>query len=259
MGDDTFPAFVLRQDGDRTAVSREEVSLEDLPEGEVLVDVAFSSLNYKDGLALTGAAPIVRSWPMIPGIDLAGTVLESSVDAYRPGDAVIATGWGLGEAHWGGYGRRARLPADWLVPMPEGLDAQHAMALGTAGLTAALCVIALEDGGLRAGDGPVLVTGAAGGVGSVAVALLASRGFRVAALPGGDDDEVREHVETLGAAELVHGEEWGEKPRPLDRQNWIGAVDTVGTNVLARVLSQVRYGGTVSACGLAGAPTFPRP
>jgi len=220
-----------------------------LPEGEVLVDVAFSTVNYKDALAITGKSPVVRKFPMVPGIDFAGTVAESIDARYKPGDAVLLNGWGVGEAHWGGLARKARVKADWLVPIPPGLDARQTMAIGTAGYTAMLCVMALQDRGLAPSSGPVLVTGANGGVGSIAIALLARLGFEVHASTGRLDES--EHLRRLGAREIVDRGTLSEPGKPLQKERWAGAVDSVGSHTLANVCASLRYGGTVAACGLA--------
>jgi acrylyl-CoA reductase (NADPH) len=224
----------------------------DLPDGDVTVDVRYSSLNYKDGLAVTGKGKIVRRFPMVCGIDLAGTVTASESPDWRPGDEVVVTGWGLSETHPGGYTQRQRLRSAWLVRRPENLSAAHTMAIGTAGLTSMLCVLALEDSGLTpGGDGEVLVTGAAGGVGSVAVAVLARLGYRVTAATG--RPETHDYLRELGATGFVDRSELAEDSgRPLDRQRWIAAVDTVGGTTLASVLRQTHYRGAVAACGLAG-------
>ncbi|MHB1928093.1 MAG: MDR family oxidoreductase [Acidimicrobiales bacterium] len=234
-----------------------ELDESDLPEGDVTVDVAYSSLNYKDGLAVTGRAPIVRRPPLVCGIDLAGTVTDSSSPRWAPGDEVVLTGWGLSETHPGGYTQRQRVRSEWLVARPPGLTLAQTMALGTAGLTAMLCVLALEDAGLQPGaDGPVLVTGAAGGVGSVAVAVLAGLGHRVAASTG--RPHLHGYLTGLGATELVAREELaGDAGRPLESTRWAGAVDTVGSTTLASALRQAQYGAAVAACGLAGGADLP--
>ena len=253
---ETFKALVLRQgDAKQTLAGIENLTDADLPDGDVLLAVDYSSLNYKDGLAITGKGKIVRQWPMVPGIDIAGTVVESSSAAYRPGDPVILTGWGVGEKHWGGYSQRQRVRSEWLVPMPNGLDSRKAMTIGTAGFTAMLCVMALEEGGVAPDDGTVLVTGASGGVGSIAVAVLSGLGYRVAAVSGKPDADA--YLRTLGAAEILTRDEMGEKPHPLEGQRWTGAVDTVGSTMLARVLAETHYGGCVAACGLAGGFDLP--
>ena len=236
-----------------------EIDSSELPDGDVTVRVEWSSLNYKDGLALTATAPVVRSFPMVCGIDLAGVVESSESPKVAVGDRVIVTGWGLGEERFGGYADLARVRSEWVVPIPDGLDSRRAMGIGTAGLTAMLCVLALENRGLSpeaAGERPVVVTGAAGGVGSVAVAVLARLGYRVAAASGRPEQEG--YLRRLGATELVARAELAEaKPRALDRERWAGAVDAVGGTTLATVLRQTAYGGAVAACGLAGGADLP--
>ncbi|MDE2356139.1 MAG: oxidoreductase [Alphaproteobacteria bacterium] len=226
-----------------------------LMEGDVEINVAASTLNYKDGLALTGAAPIVRRWPLTPGIDFAGEVTRSDHPGFAPGDLVVLNGWGVGESHDGGYAQRARVKGDWLVRLPPGLDLHQAMAIGTAGYTAMLCLLALEAGGVAPASGDVLVTGAAGGVGSVAVALLAGLGYRVIASTGrpGEADYLR----SLGAAEIVDRAELASPGRPLGKERWAGVVDSVGSHTLANALAQTRYGGAVAACGLAQGMDLP--
>ncbi|MST33018.1 acryloyl-CoA reductase [Acidimicrobiaceae bacterium USS-CC1] len=233
-----------------------ELDDEDLPDGDVTVDVAYSSLNYKDGLAVTGRGRIVRRPPLVCGIDLAGTVAESASPDWSPGDEVVVTGWGLSETHPGGYTERQRLRSAWLVARPPGLTLAQTMAVGTAGLTAMLCVLALEDAGLSAGDGEVVVTGAGGGVGSVAVALLAHLGHRVVAATG--RPALHEYLRGLGAADFVTREELARAAeRPLESARWAGAIDTVGSTTLASVLRQAAYGAPVAACGLAGGDDLP--
>lgn len=222
---------------------------DELMDGDVTVRVSHSTINYKDGLAITGQAPVVRRWPMIPGIDFAGTVASSSHPEFKTGDEVLINGWGLGETHYGGYAQMARVNGDWLLPVPAGLTRADCMALGTAGYTAMLCVMALEKHDVTPRSGPVLVTGAAGGVGSVAVALLARLGYEVAASTG--RQETADYLRSLGASEILPREELSGKPRPLARERWAGAIDVAGSNTLANVLSQVKYGGAVAACGLA--------
>ncbi|NJN46660.1 MAG: oxidoreductase [Candidatus Competibacteraceae bacterium] len=256
MRDNTFKALMLNKDNDRTVANILALSETDLPEGDVLVAVEYSSLNYKDGLAVTGKGKIIRTFPLVPGIDLAGTVLESAAPDYAIGDKVVLTGWSVGERYWGGYTQRARLQSRWLTPLPDGLNTWQAMALGTAGFTAMLCVLALESGGLTpAVTKPVLVTGASGGVGSIAVALLAKLGYTVAAVTG--RPESRSYLSELGARECVEREAMAAASRPLENQRWAAVVDTVGNTVLARALAEVDYGGTVAACGLAGGADLP--
>lgn len=249
-------AIVLTQQEKKTIAEITSLDIADLPEGEVLVDVACSSLNYKDGLAVTGAGRVVTRFPMVPGIDCAGTVLESSDARYQPGDKVLLTGWGVGEGHWGGMAEKARFKADWLVPMPADCDEVKAMQIGTAGLTAMLCVDALVEGGVKPEDGPVLVTGASGGVGSVAVTLLAKLGYHVVA-SSGRVEQNGELLKSLGAAEVLDRSELDREARPLDKQIWAGLVDTVGNKVLATALSQMKYGAVAAACGLAGGFALP--
>lgn len=244
-----FKALLLNQNEGKTIAEIRQLDVTDLPAGEVLVDVAYSSLNYKDGLAVTGTGKIIRSFPMVPGIDFAGTVAESASDRFKPGDAVILTGWGVGERYWGGYAQKARVKADWLVPMPKGLDAQKAMLIGTAGFTAMLCVMTLEEAGVKPDSGKVLVTGAAGGVGSIAVQLLAQRGYHVVAVTG--RPATHDFLGKLGAKEFISREEMAQPARPLETQRWAGAVDVVGGDILGRVLAEMDYNGAVAACGLA--------
>ncbi|MTI13963.1 acrylyl-CoA reductase (NADPH) [Sansalvadorimonas verongulae] len=250
-----FKALVLEQQEKKTLSSIKQLDVSDLPDGDVLVDVDYSSLNFKDGLAITGKGKIIRNFPMVPGIDFAGTVAHCETDTFKAGDKVILTGWGVGENHWGGMAGKARVKASQLVKMPEGLDSQKAMAIGTAGLTAMLCVMALEDAGVKPEDGEILVTGASGGVGSVAVNLLAKLDYKVVAVSGREQNTPL--LESLGASRVLPRSQFTEKGRPLDKQFWAGAVDTVGSQLLANVLSQVNYGGTVAACGLAGGFDLP--
>ncbi len=251
----TFNALVLRESDDGPVGAIEQLTDADLPDGDVTVDVDYSSLNYKDGMALTGAGRIVRSYPMVPGIDLTGTVVASESPDFAVGDAVILTGWAVGERYWGGYTQRQRVRSEWLVKRPVAMSALDAMAIGTAGLTSMLCAMAIDDGGVTPDDGPVVVTGAAGGVGSVAVALLAGRGFEVTAVTGRPD--THEYLSGLGASAFLGREEMSDKARPLDSETWAGAVDTVGSTMLAKVLSQMKYRGVVASCGLAGGFDLP--
>lgn len=252
-----FRALVVEKNAEgATRASVEALDEARLPEGEVTVAVEYSTLNYKDGLCLGAGGGLVRSWPHVPGIDFAGVVEASSDPRYRPGDRVVLTGWRVGEAHWGGYAEKARVKADWLVPLPAGLITRAAMAVGTAGLTAMLAVIALEAHGLAPDRGEVLVTGAAGGVGSVAVAVLAHLGYAVAAVTGRPETEA--YLRDLGAARIVPRAELAEPvKRPLESETWAGCIDAVGGAMLARVLGQMKYGASVAAVGLAGGSALP--
>ncbi|MEM9013204.1 MAG: acryloyl-CoA reductase [Pseudomonadota bacterium] len=252
-----FKALLVRKDDDgNTAAGIETLELDDLPEGEVTVAVEYSTLNYKDGLCLGSGGGLVRNYPHVPGIDFAGTVESSDDPRYSAGDKVILTGWRVGEAHWGGYAERARVKADWLVPLPADLTTRQAMAVGTAGLTAALAVGVLEAQGLSTDAGPVLVTGAAGGVGSVATALLEHLGYQVAAVTG--RPEAEGYLRSLGATQIVPRAEIAETvKRPLESETWAGCVDAVGGPMLARVLGQMKYGASVAAVGLAGGAGLP--
>lgn len=234
----------------------QEIEVDRLPEGEVLVEVEYSTLNYKDGLCITGGGGLVRNYPHVPGIDFAGTVADSSDERYKVGDKVVLTGWRVGEVAWGGYAQKARVKADYLVPLPEGLTTKQAMAVGTAGFTAMLAVMALEAHGLTTASGPVLVTGAAGGVGSVAVAILANLGYDVAGVTGRPEQE--DYLRSLGVSTIIPREEIAEPSgRPLEKETWAGCVDAVGGGMLARVLTQMKYGGSVAAVGLAGGAKVP--
>ena len=246
-----FKALVLNKADDRVTAAVEEVDDARLPEGDVTVAVEYSTLNYKDGLIIMNEAPLVRSYPHVPGIDLAGRVIDSAHPDWRPGDAVVLTGWGVGERHWGGYAERACIKGDWLVPLPEGWRARHAMAVGTAGFTAMLAVIALENHGLEPGAGEVLVTGAAGGVGSVAVAVLAKLGHQVTASTGRAASHA--YLRSLGASDIIDRAELAEpSSRPLESERFAGCIDAVGGTTLARVLGQMKYRCSVAAVGLAG-------
>ncbi len=251
-----FNALVLEQNEDKS-VRHSIQSLDEsaLPEGDVRVAVEYSTINYKDGLAITGASPIVRKYPMVPGIDFAGKVLESSNPEFNAGDTVVLNGWGVGEGHWGGLSQQARVKGDWLIKLPSAFSTRQAMAIGTAGYTSALCILALEKAGLSPDKGDVLVTGAAGGVGSVAIAILASRGYRVLASTGRASEA--DYLKGLGAAEIIDRAELSEKGRPIGRERWAGAVDAVGSHTLANVLAQTKYGGAVAACGLAQGGDLP--
>ena len=248
----SFNALVVRKDYEgKTSAAVEQIGLADLPDGEVLVAVDYSTVNYKDGLCIGPGGGLVRNYPHVPGVDFAGTVEASDDPRYKAGDKVVLTGWRVGENRWGGYAQKARVKADMLVPLPEGLTTRQAMAVGTAGLTAMLAVIALEDHGLKPGDGPVLVTGAAGGVGSVATAILAKLGHEVAAVTGRPD--TAEYLRSLGATQIVAREELTEvTKKPLEAETWAGCVDAVAGAMLGRVLKQMKYGSSVAAIGLAG-------
>ena len=250
-----FKALLITKDdsGQKTAWS--EIGQDDLMPGNVTVRVTHTTINYKDGLALTGKAPVIRKFPMVPGIDFAGTVLSSEHPSYKPGDAVILNGWGVGETHMGGYAQVARVNGDWLVPLPEGLSAADAMAIGTAGYTSMLAVLALEAHGIAPASGPVLVTGAAGGVGSVGIALLAKLGYKVIASTGRMGEEP--YLKSLGASEIIDRSTIAGTPRPLNKERWMGAIDSVGSTTLANVLSMTSYGGCVAACGLAQGMDLP--
>ena len=241
-------AILITKDDDYRA-ELTEVDEADLPDGDVVVDVEYSTLNYKDSLALTGASPVVRNFPMVPGVDLVGAVRSSDAVGFVEGDSVILNGWGVGEVHWGGFAEIARLRSGWLIPRPTGISPLQSMAIGTAGYTAMLSVLALESDGIGPDSGVVLVTGATGGVGSVAVALLAGLGYTVAASTG--KPESVDYLKRLGASEIIDRSELSEPGRPLARERWAGAIDSVGSHTLANVCSHIRYGGTVAACGLA--------
>jgi len=251
----TFKAIVIDKGDAGQTVRLADFDEKDLMEGDVTVGVEWSTLNYKDGLAITGKAPVVRRFPMIAGIDFAGTVESSSHPAWKAGDKVILNGWGLGETHLGAYAQKARVKGDWLVRLPATMSARDAMAIGTAGYTAMLAVMALERFGVTPAHGAVVVTGAAGGVGSVAVALLAKLGYAVTASTGRPDEAA--YLKGLGAAEIIDRKELAGPPRPLAKERWAGGIDSVGSTTLANVLSMTRYAGTVAACGLAGGMDLP--
>ena len=253
---ESFRALVLDQKEKSVTAEFKNLTTDDLPAGEVLVRVKWSTLNYKDGMVLNGLGRLVRTYPHVPGVDFSGEVVSSTDDRYRPGDEVVLTGWRVGEAHWGGYAQLARVKADWLVPLPAGIDASQAMAIGTAGFTAMLAVMALEDQGVSTKqDGEVLVTGAAGGVGSVAVSILSALGYRVAASTG--RAETHQYLRDLGASTIIDRNELTDTSKPLLTERWVGAIDSVGSTTLAHVLSEMKYHGVVAACGLAGGPDLP--
>ena len=250
-----FKAILIEKDDAGYRAAMRDVDDAQLPAGDVTVRVSHSTLNYKDALAITGKGPVVRKFPMVPGIDLAGVVEHRAHPAYQPGDAVLLNGWGVGEVHWGGLAQKARLNGDWLIPLPGAFTPQQAMAIGTAGYTAMLCVLALEKQGVRPADGEILVTGAAGGVGSVAVALLARLGYTVVAVTGRPHDA--DYLRRLGAAEVLDRAQFAAPGKPLGKERWAGAVDVVGSHVLANVCATTRYRGVVTACGLAAGMDLP--
>jgi acrylyl-CoA reductase (NADPH) len=250
-----FSAILIEKDDNGQRVGVTSLEEAQLPDGDVSIDVEYSTLNFKDGLAVTGKSPVVRKFPMVPGIDLAGVVSESSHADWQKGDRVVLNGWGVGETHWGGYAQRARVNGDWLVPLPSSFTAKQAMAIGTAGYTASLCVDALLDRGVRPDQGEILVTGATGGVGSVAIALLAKAGFKVAAVTGKSSEA--DYLQQLGATTVLDRAELAEPGKPLQKERWAGVVDVVGSHTLANACAQTRYGGAVAACGLAQGMDFP--
>jgi len=252
-----FNAMMVRKDDEgKTSAQVEQLEIDQLPDGDVTIAVEYSTLNYKDGLCLGPGGGLVRNYPHVPGIDFAGTVETSDDARYKPGDKVVLTGWNVGESWWGGYAQMARVKADWLVPLPNGLSTKDAMAVGTAGFTAMLAIMALEDHGLKPGQGPVLVTGAAGGVGSVATAILSNLGYEVAGVTG--RPETADYLKSLGASTIVPRKDLNETTkRPLESETWAGCVDAVGGAMLARVLGQMKYGASVAAVGLAGGAQLP--
>lgn len=254
-----FKAIVLSRENDRFDAKVRELSPDELrantPEANVTVAVEYSTVNYKDALAIANKGPVVRKWPMVAGIDAAGTVLESEDARFAPGDKVVLNGWGVGELHWGGLAQRARFKGDWLLKLPHGLTTRQAMAIGTAGYTAMLCCLALRDDGVRPDSGEVLVTGATGGVGSIAVSILAGWGYRVVASTGKSAEA--EYLKSLGAVAVIDRAELAAPGKPLQKERWAGVVDAVGSHTLANACAQTRYGGTVTACGLAQGMDFP--
>ncbi|MCT7378584.1 MDR family oxidoreductase [Chelativorans salis] len=253
---DRFEAVLITRDEEKNqSAAFVEMTEDELMEGDVTVAVEATTVNYKDGLAITGKAPVVRRFPMIPGIDFAGTVTRSTHADWKEGDKVILNGWGVGETHYGAYAAKARVSGDWLVPLPEGMSPLQAMAVGTAGYTAMLCVMALERHGITPDRGSVIVTGAAGGVGSVAIALLAGLGYEVAASTGRPSEEA--YLKDLGASEIIPREELSGPARPVGKERWAGGIDAVGSHTLANVLSMTCYGGAVAACGLAQGMDLP--
>ncbi|KJS08282.1 MAG: NADPH:quinone dehydrogenase [Hoeflea sp. BRH_c9] len=253
---DRFKGILLTRDENKVmSVNVTELGLDDLMEGDVVVEVEWTTVNYKDGLAITGKGPVVRRWPMVPGIDCAGTVVSSENERFNPGDKVILNGFGVGEVHTGAYAAYARLKGDWLIPMPEGMDGRSAMAIGTAGYTAMLSVMALERHGITPGRGPVVVTGANGGVGTVAIAVLGKLGYEVIASTGRTGEA--DFLKRLGASEVIDRNELSGPAKPLAKERWIGGIDAVGSHTLANVLSMTSYGGAITACGLAQGMDLP--
>ncbi|WP_322069789.1 acrylyl-CoA reductase (NADPH) [Paraburkholderia bannensis] len=254
-----FKGILIEKESEAYSARVADIDETRLPEsstpGDVLVDVQYSTLNYKDGLAITGKSPVVRSFPMVPGIDFAGTVAQSDDPRYAVGDAVVLNGWGVGESHWGGLAQKARVRGDWLIPLPKGLTARQAMAVGTAGYTAMLCILALERHGIDASRGDVLVTGASGGVGSFAIALLARRGYRVVASTGKLQEAA--YLQELGAAEVIDRATISAPGKPLQKERWAAAIDSVGGHTLANVCASLRADGAVAACGLAQGMELP--
>lgn len=251
-----FRALLITQDENRQqTASLTQLEESQLPEGDVLVDVHYSTLNYKDGLAITGKGPVVRKFPMVPGIDLVGKVAQSDSDSFAEGDWVLLNGFGVGEVHWGGLAEKARLNSEWLIPLPKGITARQAMAVGTAGYTAMLSVLALEKQGVTPDSGDILVTGANGGVGNFAIRLLHGLGYRVVASTGRMDQS--EHLKNLGASELIDRQSLSEPGKPLQKERWAGVIDCVGSHTLANACASTQYNGVVTACGLAQGMDFP--
>uniref|UniRef100_Q47FV6 Zinc-containing alcohol dehydrogenase superfamily n=1 Tax=Dechloromonas aromatica (strain RCB) TaxID=159087 RepID=Q47FV6_DECAR len=250
-----FKGILIEKDESGYRAGLRDIDESKLPEGDVTVRVSHSTLNYKDGLAITGKGPVVRKFPMVPGIDLVGTVEDSSHPGYKPGDAVLLNGWGVGEGHWGGLAQKARLNGNWLVPLPASFTPQQAMSIGTAGYTAMLCVLALERHGVMPSAGEILVTGAAGGVGSVATAVLTKLGYTVVAVSGRPEEA--DYLKGLGAKEVLDRAQFSSPGKPLGKERWAGAVDVVGSHTLANVCATTKYRGVVTACGLAGGMDFP--
>lgn len=254
---DSFKALVVDKEDNDLVATVKQLKVEDLPEEDVLIQVDYSTLNYKEGLGFANRNKIFRIFPIVPGLDLAGTVVESKSADFKHGDQVILNGWSVGERYWGGYAQMARIKSDFLIPLPKGMNTKKAMAIGTAGYTAMLQVITLEEAGVTPDKGPVIVTGSTGGVGSNAVAILAGLGYDVTALTRSRQESIHDYLRKIGAKEIAGGEEWAVRPAPLESQKWAGAVDTVGSVVLSRVLSEMKYGGCVAACGLAGGFDLP--
>jgi acrylyl-CoA reductase (NADPH) len=250
-----YTGYQIDKKDDNQVCEIKQLTQDDLMEGDVTIRVEYSTLNYKDGLALTGRSPVVRKFPLTPGVDFSGTVIESESDKFKAGDKVILNGFGVGEVHSGGFAQIARVKSEWLIPLPKGLTTRQAMAIGTAGYTAMLCVLALQNHGLKPEMGEILVTGATGGVGSVAVALLSQAGYDVVAVTGKASEEA--FLTALGANRIMERSAFSDKARPLAKELWSGAIDVAGGNTLANVISQIKYGGVVAACGLAESMSLP--
>ena len=250
-----FSAILIEKTETGQTCALKQLDDSQLPEGDVTIDVQYSSINYKDGLAMTGSGPVVRRWPMVPGIDLVGTVSDSSYAEFKPGDTVLLNGWGVGEVHWGGLATKARLNGDWLIKLPAGFTGQQAMAIGTAGYTASLSVDALVKFGITPDLGPILVTGTPGGVGSVATALLKKAGYTVTASFG--DESEKEYLTKLGASEFIHRDELSSPGKPLQKELWAGVIDSIGSHTLVNAIAQTKYRGAVTACGLAQGADLP--
>jgi acrylyl-CoA reductase (NADPH) len=250
-----FKGILIEKDESGYRAALKDIDEAQLPDGDVSVRVSHSTLNYKDGLAITGKAPVVRKFPMVPGIDLAGTVEHSAHPDYKVGDKVLLNGWGVGEGHWGGLAQKARLKGNWLVPLPAAFTPQQAMSIGTAGYTAMLCVLALERQGVKPSDGEIVVTGAAGGVGSVAIAVLSKLGYTVVAVSGRPEEAA--YLQGLGAVEVLERAQFSAPGKALGKERWAGAVDVVGSHTLANICATTKYRGVVTACGLAGGMDFP--
>lgn len=250
-----FKAILIDKDADGYRAGLKDIDEGQLPDGDVVVRVSHSTLNYKDGLAITGKGPVVRKFPMVPGIDLVGTVENSAHPDYKAGDMVLLNGWGVGETHWGGLAQKARLNGNWLIPMPAGFTPQQAMSIGTAGYTAMLCIMSLERNGVKPANGEIVVTGAAGGVGSVATAILSKLGYTVVAVSGRPEEA--DYLKQLGATEVLERAQFSAPGKPLGKERWAGAIDVVGSHTLANVCAKMQYRGVVAACGLAGGMDFP--
>ncbi len=254
---DTFKALVVEKGENELVASLKQLTVTDLPDEDVLIQVDYSTLNYKEGLGFANRNKIFRIFPIVPGVDLAGTVVESNAPEFKPGDQVILNGWSVGERYWGGYAQMAKIKSDFLIHMPPGMDTKKAMYIGTAGYTAMLMVMTLEEAGVTPDSGPILVTGATGGVGGNAVAILNTLGYEVTALTRSQQPSIHDYLRKIGAREIACGDEWSKPPAPLESQKWAGAVDNVGSVVLARILAEMKYGGCVASCGLAAGYDLP--